>query len=88
MAKSAENPVSDKADVKTLSFEAALSELEEIVRQLEQGKSSLEDAISAYERGAKLKEHCEKKLVEARARVEKITLGPDGTAGAEPATIE
>jgi exodeoxyribonuclease VII small subunit len=83
MAKSEKSP-----DVSSLSFEAALSELEEIVRQLETGKSSLEDAIGAYERGAKLKQHCEKKLNEARARVEKITLGASGPEGLEPANLE
>ena len=74
--------------VSALSFEVALAELEDIVRQLEQGKSSLEDAIGAYERGASLKKHCETKLAEARARVEKIKLGADGVAGTEPANLE
>lgn len=75
-------------DISSLSFEAALSELEDIVRQLEAGRSSLEDAIGAYERGARLKQHCEKKLSEAKARVDKITLGPSGPAGLEPADLE
>jgi exodeoxyribonuclease VII small subunit len=74
--------------VSTLSFEAALSELEEIVRQLETGKSSLEDAIGAYERGAELKKHCEKKLTEAKARVEKINLSASGAENLEPANLE
>jgi exodeoxyribonuclease VII small subunit len=75
-------------DIGSLSFEAALSELEEIVRKLEQGKSSLEDAIGAYERGASLKRHCELKLNEAKARVEKISLGPEGVEGLESVNIE
>jgi exodeoxyribonuclease VII small subunit len=83
MAKSEKSP-----DLSSLSFEAALTELEEIVRQLETGKSSLEDAIGAYERGARLKQHCEKKLTEAKARVEKITLGSRGAEGLEPADLE
>ena len=74
--------------VTALSFEAALSELEEIVRQLETGKSSLEDAIGAYERGAELKKHCEKKLTEAKARVEKINLSASGAEKLEPADLE
>ena len=78
----------DTQSVSTLSFEAALSELEDIVRQLETGKSSLEDAIGAYERGAELKKHCEKKLTEAKARVEKINLGAAGAANLEPADLE
>jgi len=64
-------------DISSLSFESSLAELEEIVRQLEQGKSNLEEAISAYERGAALKKNCEKKLNEAKVRIEKIRLGED-----------
>lgn len=75
-------------DVDKMSFEDALEELEEIVRTLEGGKGRLEDAISAYERGARLKAHCEKKLKEAQAKVEKISLGADGSASTEPADIE
>lgn len=76
------------ADVAKISFEDALEELEEIVRTLEGGKGRLEEAIGAYERGAKLKAHCEKKLKEAQAKVEKISLGADGEAAVEPANIE
>ena len=76
------------ADVSKMSFEDALEELEEIVRTLEGGKGKLEDAITAYERGAKLKAHCEKKLKEAQAKVEKISLCAEGEAVAEPADIE
>ncbi len=77
-----------QADIAKMSFEDALAELEGIVNALEGGKSKLEDAISAYERGALLKAHCEQKLKEAQAKVEKISLGGDGTVGAEPADIE
>ena len=66
------------ADVAEMSFEDALEELEEIVRTLEGGKGRLEEAIGAYERGAKLKAHCEKKLKEAEEKVAQITLGEDG----------
>ena len=61
-------------EISELSFELALGELEEIVRQLEQGKSDLEDAIGAYERGAALRKHCETKLKEAKARVKQREL--------------
>ncbi len=71
-----------------MSFEAALEELETIVRQLEDGKSALDDAISAYQRGAALKEHCQAKLREAQMKVDKIVLGDDGKVGVEPAGIE
>jgi len=76
------------ADVAKLSFEDALKELEEIVRALETGKGKLDEAIRSYERGAALKAHCEKKLAEAQARVEKIALGADGSVKAEPAKFD
>jgi len=76
------------ADVARMSFEEALAELEGIVRQLEAGTGKLNDAITAYERGAVLKRHCEKKLQEAQARVDKVVLGPDGQAGTDPMDID
>ena len=66
--------------VAEMSFEAAMAELERVVSQLEAGQVPLEDSIALYERGAKLKEHCEARLKAAEARVEAITLGPDGAA--------
>jgi exodeoxyribonuclease VII small subunit len=62
------------ADIATMSFEDALSELEKIVRQIEDGRGKLDDAISAYERGVALKRHCESKLKEAQAKIEQITV--------------
>lgn len=67
------------AKIEDLPFEAALGELEQIVRQLEEGRGSLEDSIAVYERGVALKKHCEGKLREARAKIEKITISPDGS---------
>ncbi|OJX79383.1 exodeoxyribonuclease VII small subunit [Magnetospirillum sp. 64-120] len=75
-------------DIAALSFEDALSELDAIVRKLETGSTKLDDAIGAYERGALLKRHCEAKLKEAQAKVDKIVLGGDGSVGLEPAGIE
>lgn len=65
--------------IESMSFEESLRELEAIVRRLEEGKVNLEDAMNAYERGAGLRAHCEKKLKDARLRVEQIVVGPDGT---------
>jgi exodeoxyribonuclease VII small subunit len=72
-------------DIGALSFEQALGELETIVAGLESGQAPLEQSIAMYERGAKLKAHCEKRLEAARLRVEKIVVGPQGAAGVEPA---
>ena len=75
-------------DIAALSFEDALAELDAIVRKLETGSTKLDDAIGAYARGAALKAHCEAKLKEAQAKVDKIVLGGDGSIGLEPAGIE
>ena len=57
-----------------LSFEDALRQLEEIVSVLERGDISLDEAIAAYEKGTSLKAHCQKRLEEARLKVEKIDV--------------
>ena len=75
-------------EIAALSFEDALKELETIVQQLERGQVKLDDAISAYERGTLLKRHCENKLQEAKMKVEKIVLAPNGAVGSEPASID
>lgn len=75
-------------EIARLSFEDALSELETIVRQLEDGKGELDQAIKTYERGAQLKRHCEAKLQEAQIKVEKVVLGPQGAVGVEPADAD
>lgn len=71
-------------DIATLSFEDALAELEKIVRQLESGAADLQSSIAAYERGMRLRQHCEARLKEAESRIEKITLSADGAVGAVP----
>jgi exodeoxyribonuclease VII small subunit len=69
-------------DISKMTFEAALAELEAIVEKLEAGKVSLEDSIAIYER-------CDKLLKAAEARIEKITLKADGSAGGtEPLDVE
>jgi len=67
-----------------LTFEAALAELEAIVRSLERGDTALEDSLAAYERGVALKTHCETKLREAQAKIEKISINKDGNVKIEP----
>ncbi len=70
--------------LENLSFEAAMTELESIVKDLESGKISLEQSITAYERGMALKAHCEKKLHDAQMKIEKIVAAPNGTITTEP----
>ncbi|PCD80203.1 exodeoxyribonuclease VII small subunit [Acetobacter orleanensis] len=71
-------------NIKSLSFEDALSELEKIVRGLEGGQLKLEEAIASYERGAALRQHCETKLSEAEARVQAIVQRSDGSLTMKP----
>lgn len=70
--------VTTQRELGGMSFEDALQELEEIVRSLEGGKGSLAQAIADYERGAALRQHCERKLAEAEAKVQAIVEGPGG----------
>jgi exodeoxyribonuclease VII small subunit len=75
----------NNSEVGALSFEAALAELEKIVERLEQGNVALEESITQYERGERLREHCQKLLGAAEAKVEKIRLSQDGKpVGVEP----
>jgi exodeoxyribonuclease VII small subunit len=71
-------------DVKTMSFEQALAELEKIVKTLEEGKAPLAESIAIYERGEALKAHCEALLKAAESRIEKITLRNGQAVGTEP----
>lgn len=72
------------ADVQAMSFEDAMAELEGIVRRLEEGKGKLDDAIQSYERGTFLRRHCETKLAEAQAKIDKIVTGADGSVASVP----
>jgi exodeoxyribonuclease VII small subunit len=76
------------ADIAAMSFEAALTELETIVKRLETGNAKLDDAISSYERGALLKRHCEAKLREAQSRVDRIVIGADGSPSLEKLALD
>lgn len=67
-------------DLSKLSFEAALHELEQVVSKLESGEVPLDDSIDLYERGEKLRQHCQARLDAAQARIEKIVTSSDGQA--------
>lgn len=68
------------SEIKKMSFEDALNELEAIVGRLERGDAPLEESIAIYQRGAALKAHCEGKLKDAQMKVEKIVLKGQGEA--------
>jgi exodeoxyribonuclease VII small subunit len=71
--------------IEEMSFEDALQELETLIRNMESGQTKLDESIQAYERGIALKSHCEKRLKDARLKIEKITLNENGNpSGLEP----
>ncbi len=80
------NGSAENADeIDRMSFEDALRALEEVVTQLERGDVPLDDSITLYERGEKLRAACQKRLDAAQARIEKIVAGSDGRpAGTAP----
>jgi exodeoxyribonuclease VII small subunit len=68
-----------------LSFEDALKRLEAIVQRLESGNASLDESITLYGEGDRLRARCENRLKDAQMRIEKISLGADGAPiGTQP----
>ena len=76
------------ADVRKLTFEQAMSELESIVLALEDGDVGLDDSITAYERGALLRRYCEVKLKDAELKIEKIVAKAGGALDVEPMDLD
>jgi exodeoxyribonuclease VII small subunit len=70
-------------DIAALTFEDALRELEQIVRDMESGQVKLDEAVRNYERGSLLKRHCEQRLADAKAKIEAISVGADGTVASQ-----
>ena len=68
----------EEQNIKDLSFEEALLQLENLVRELESGRIKLDDAVAAYERAVNLKKLCEAKLKAAQLKIEKIEISPEG----------
>ena len=76
-------------EIGEMSFEDALRALEGVVRRLEGGEVPLDESIDLYERGEKLRAHCQARLDAAQARIEKIVQGADGKpAGTAPFDAE
>ncbi|MCQ0989057.1 exodeoxyribonuclease VII small subunit [Jiella marina] len=86
MAETAEAKLpADDSDIKRMSFEDAIAALERIVTDLERGDVPLDISIRIYERGEKLKNHCDRLLSAAEDKVEKIKLNRAGKpTGTEP----
>ncbi|WP_394728260.1 exodeoxyribonuclease VII small subunit [Altererythrobacter sp. GH1-8] len=71
-----------QSDIGEMSFEQALTALEEIVQSLEAGDVPLDQSIALYERGEKLRAACQKRLDDAQARIERIVTDSSGQASA------
>lgn len=77
-----------KTPIEEMSFEEALQELTNLVKRLDSDQEGLSDAINAFERGIKLKTHCEQKLQEAKLKVEKIITDVKGVVSKESINID
>jgi exodeoxyribonuclease VII small subunit len=64
-------------NTESLTFEAAYTELEQIIARLESGELPLDESVALYERGRKLSEHCQTLLDRAELRISQ--LAEDGT---------
>ena len=68
----------NEPEIEALSVEAALAQLEGIVRSLETGTAPLDESIELYQKGDRLKRHCEARLKAAQARIDRISLDAEG----------
>ncbi|MBI5627109.1 MAG: exodeoxyribonuclease VII small subunit [Nitrosomonadales bacterium] len=76
MAGKSNTSEAKKAEAQTsLAFESAMTELEQIVADMEAGKLSLEDSLAAYKRGAELLSFCRSKLEDAQQQVSVLENG-------------
>jgi exodeoxyribonuclease VII small subunit len=71
------------AEIQSLSYEDALTELESLIKRLESGSIDLADSIACYERGAELAAHCSRLLQAIEQKVERLVLGADGKPAEE-----
>jgi exodeoxyribonuclease VII small subunit len=58
------------ADTSIKDFEAAIAELESVVKKLEDGDLPLEQSLALYERGVQLSRFCHARLEEAERRID------------------
>lgn len=76
--------MSEKQEQDPVSFEAALKELEGIVKQLETGEAKLEESLQLFERGIRLSRFCSQKLEEAEKKIEMLVKDSRGEYNAVP----
>lgn len=67
-----------KKAIDSMSFEEALAELQELIHAIDSGNETLDNCIAAFERGSELKALCQKKLDEAKLKIQKISQNTKG----------
>lgn len=82
--KTPEGPEAAGAHTPPQTFEAALEELESIVRRMEGGEISLDESLRLYQRGTFLIKNCQDRLDTAERQIEQLTRGRDGRLEAQP----
>jgi exodeoxyribonuclease VII small subunit len=84
MAKKSEETPPAGETKKPASFEEALAQLQEIVRELESGERSLDDSLKLYEQGIASLRACHTLLDQAEQRIKKLVAGAGGKVTEEP----
>jgi exodeoxyribonuclease VII small subunit len=77
-------PSSDPSDVQSLGYEQARDELVDVVRRLEAGGTSLEEALALWERGEALAARCQTWLDGARDRLDAARRSADAGSPGPP----
>ncbi len=77
-------PTPAEDGISTLTYEAALAELDTLITKLEGGSIALEEAIGAYERGAVLAQHCADLLERTEQRVNQLVVSASGAMSERP----
>lgn len=67
-----------------LTFEKAVSRLEEVVQKLDDGSLSLDESLKLFEEGIKLSRQCSKQLTAAQGKLESLVKKPDGSTDVQP----
>jgi exodeoxyribonuclease VII small subunit len=70
--------------IEELSFEAALAEMEDLIRQLENGQLALDESLALFERGQLLAARCQQLLATAELKVQQLLPGIDGGYNLQP----
>lgn len=73
-----------KTSDKSKTFEVSLTELEKIVRKLEDGDLSLEESLKLFETGVRLSRECQERLDQAERRIDILLKDADGNLALQP----